>query len=414
MSVGIVFSQDNSTSVYSFFGIGENNTSKTVDQLSMGGAGVSYADNYHFNLSNPASLASLQFVTYGLGGANKSIMLKSQSNSESTSAFSLSYLNLAMPLGKRGGLSMGIMPQSTVGYSLKSTMYNADKSISEITVFDGKGGVNKLFLGIGYNIFKNTNIGVQVNYLFGNTPKTITNQKAEASLAGVYKSTSNIKGTLVKLGIQNKLKLKKSIHLYTGATIQLKNSLKDKKHDQFYSLSNTIPGDTILNKDTQIQRAIPAKISVGVGVGEDFKWFAGVDYTLRDKYNFTTTTNTNNLNVKYNAYSKIEVGGFYTPKFNSVISYWERVTYRAGLFYENTGLSLRPNLNKSSGFEGINNFGMTFGVGLPTGNRLSNVNLGIELGRKGTTANQLVQENYFTFRVGLSLNDKWFKKRQIF
>ena len=63
--------------------------------------------------------------------------------------------------------------------------------------------------------------------------------------------------------------------------------------------------------------------------------------------------------------------------------------------------------------ESINEFGISFGVGLPINKELSNINLGFEFGKRGTTNNGLVQENYINFRLSLSLNDKWFKKIQI-
>ena len=63
--------------------------------------------------------------------------------------------------------------------------------------------------------------------------------------------------------------------------------------------------------------------------------------------------------------------------------------------------------------QAINDFGITFGLGLPLGNNFSNVNLGFELGRRGTTNAGLVEEDYFRINVGLSLNDKWFRKRKI-
>jgi hypothetical protein len=65
----------------------------------------------------------------------------------------------------------------------------------------------------------------------------------------------------------------------------------------------------------------------------------------------------------------------------------------------------------------INNFGITFGVGLPlaSGNNVgfSNINLGFEVGNRGTTDANLIKENYFKVNIGLSLNDRWFVKRKI-
>jgi hypothetical protein len=45
--------------------------------------------------------------------------------------------------------------------------------------------------------------------------------------------------------------------------------------------------------------------------------------------------------------------------------------------------------------------------------RFSNLNIGFEFGSRGTTAAQLVKENYFGIKIGLSLNDQWFIKRVI-
>ncbi|MDE0599087.1 MAG: hypothetical protein OSB51_07915, partial [Dokdonia donghaensis] len=58
--------------------------------------------------------------------------------------------------------------------------------------------------------------------------------------------------------------------------------------------------------------------------------------------------------------------------------------------------------------ENINEFGISFGVGLPTGRRISNLNLQFEVGQRGTTNANLIQENFFNVGVSLSINDLWF------
>ena len=80
------------------------------------------------------------------------------------------------------------------------------------------------------------------------------------------------------------------------------------------------------------------------------------------------------------------------------------MVYRAGLRHENTGLIIN---NKS-----IEDSAVTFGLGLPISGSFSNVNLGMEYGRKGTKDANLIRENYINFIVSLSLNDKWFVKRK--
>ncbi len=410
---GIAFGQNNNASIYSFFGIGESNENQTVEQHNMAGTGISYSDNYHFNLSNPASLASLRLVNYGLGVFNKSVSIKNAKESQTTYSFSVSNLNLSFPLGQKGGFSIGIMPNSLTGYNLTKNGYNESKKLDNITIFEGKGGTNKIFSGIGYHIYKGISLGLHAEYLFGNTTKIIKQQQAGDPLTSIYKSSSNLRGFLFTAGLQGKFKINKKTHINFGMTFRAKNKLKDMKNNYIYSLGNNIPGDTIQSTHSTRMKTIPSKISMGVGIGEDYKWFAGIDYTHRGKYDFTLATLSNNINAKYTAYNRISVGGFYTPKFNSALSYWDRITYRTGFFYENTGLDVKS-IENNSNFEKIKNYGITFGIELPTGNGLSNLSIGVELGRKGTTMSGLVQENYGTLRIGVSLNDKWFRKRKIF
>ena len=49
---------------------------------------------------------------------------------------------------------------------------------------------------------------------------------------------------------------------------------------------------------------------------------------------------------------------------------------------------------------------------MPLSGTFSNVNFGIEVGKKGTTTAGLVQENYANVSVSLSINEQWFVKRK--
>ena len=95
---------------------------------------------------------------------------------------------------------------------------------------------------------------------------------------------------------------------------------------------------------------------------------------------------------------------------NSISSYWDRVTYRAGLRFEDTGLLVKT----TNDFTAIKDFGINIGLGLPLPRQLSNVNIGFEYGQKGSSSSILVKEEYFNVRLSLSLNSlKWFQKREI-
>ena len=130
----------------------------------------------------------------------------------------------------------------------------------------------------------------------------------------------------------------------------------------------------------------------------------GAEYSFQQLSSFENTF-LRIENVTYNDASSIGFGGYFIPNYSSFTNYFSRITYRAGLRYDQTGMIVN---NKE-----INNFGITFGFGLPLGSNFSNLNLGFELGRRGTTDAGLIEESYFKVNVGLSLNDKWFIKRKI-
>ncbi|MGO1584417.1 MAG: hypothetical protein ACTHXJ_00395, partial [Mesonia sp.] len=109
-------------------------------------------------------------------------------------------------------------------------------------------------------------------------------------------------------------------------------------------------------------------------------------------------------NVNYTDASSYKLGGYYIPNYNDITSYFQRIVYRAGFRYEETGLNINT--------EDVDEFGISFGVGLPAGNFLTNINLGVEYGERGTTSNNLVKEKFVNVFLSLSLNDKWFVKRR--
>ena len=60
----------------------------------------------------------------------------------------------------------------------------------------------------------------------------------------------------------------------------------------------------------------------------------------------------------------------------------------------------------------INDFGISFGVGLPVYRSNSTINVSAEFGRRGTKQNNLVLEKYAKLNLSVNLYDVWFIKRR--
>jgi len=403
------FAQRNNISPYSFFGIGEETAQKTVEEISMGQIGTAFNSTYKLTFSNPASLASLRFTTYALAFENKVLTINDGTNSESASAASISYMAVGVPIGNKAGLIFGLQPNTTVGYSLLEEFKDGD-TVTALNLFSGEGGSDRVFLGFGYKLNKDINIGLEAAYVFGSIENNLLNRRNDVQLATIHKTDSELSGVTAKAGIQYNTKINDKLNLKLGGVINFSNELSNKGQEYLFSLINTgggiiIPRDTIVNTSFKSTIKNPLRTVLSVGVGSENKWYTGIEYSFQNALEFTDDILNQNSRTSYNKSNRISVGGFYTPKFNSISSYWQRITYRAGFSLKQPGLVV----NNTT----INDFGISFGVGLPIGQQLSNVNLGFELGKRGEISNELIKENYINFRLSLTLNDRWFKKRKL-
>lgn len=410
-----LIAQRTSSSPYSFFGIGERYSPRTVEQNSMGGIGVAYNHYKYLNFTNPAANAFLRETTYSFGVLNTNLNVKTEETNQSSISTSLNYLALGFPVGEKAGFSFGLQPISSVGYFLTNNSFDTNGDLDAITIYDGVGGVNRIYGSFGIKITNEFAIGVEADFSFGNTENKITNQRNNVALATRYKEIYNLRGGTITFGTQYQKNLKDNLHVDLGATVKLGNDLNVTGNEFLYSLTvggngGEAPRDTISNNTLNAKYKLPLKSIIGLGIGKFDKWYLGLEYENQDA--FETEGFPNNATAyQYESSNRISLGGFYLPKINSISSYWSRVTYRAGLRYEKLGLAV-DGLGNGTNFTSINDFGMSFGLGLPL-KRLSNVNLGLEYGKRGTTSNNLIQENYFNFRLSLSLSERWFVKRQI-
>ncbi|WP_242202237.1 hypothetical protein [Aestuariivivens insulae] len=416
------YSQEGTASPYSFYGIGSLKFKGTVENRSMGGLSV-YTDSIHVNLRNPASYAGNNLEIWGnesrpvkftVGGSYSSINLKSDTSKGKTSSTTFDYLALSVPVGKFG-LGFGLMPYTAVGYKLEALNANGDLE----NRFRGEGGLNKAFLGFAYQVSKGLSIGVDAHYNFGNTQNSIVEFQYDGQNVPLQYQTrennrSDLSGINFNFGLTYKTMFTKKLELISSLTITPKSNLTSQNERSIATIRTNSNGDElVVNQiDTDLEAlglletelTLPTKVSFGAGIGQPRKWFIGTEYTSQNTSSFSNPLYTNG--TAYENASTLSVGGFYIPQYNAFNNYLKRVVYRAGMRFEKTGLLLND--------ESIKEFGISFGVGLPVGELggLSNANLGFEIGKRGTTNNNLVQENFINFRLSLSLNDRWFMKRK--
>lgn len=408
--------QRTSLSPYSFFGIGEEFSPVTVEQASMGGIGVAFSHYKYLNFTNPAAIANLRYTTYGFGGTHKELKLKSATSTQSSALTTFNYVGIGFPIGKKAGFGVGIQPVSSVGYELENTILDANGDITELSLFEGNGGVNRIYFNLGFLLFKDLALGAKASFNFGNINNTIIDQRVGLSLGTKYEEITQVRGSAIQLGAQYKKAVKDDLTITAGAAVKLSNEMRVNGDDYLYSVillgAAQIPRDTLSTSGISGTFQMPLKSTLGFGIGKTDKWYAGVEYETQDAYQTSGFLSTTNTAFRYGNSSRFGIGGFYIPKINSISSYFDRITYRFGIRMENTGL-LIDGSGTNSNFSEIKDFGISFGLGIPL-KRLSTMNVGFEYGKRGSTDNNLIQENYLNLRLSLSLTDvNWFIKRRI-
>ena len=409
--------QKTNQSPYSFFGIGEGSNPVTVEQSAMGGIGVAYSHYKYLNFTNPAAHADLKYATYSFGVLNTELTIDDGVKNETSNSTSLSYFTLALPLGSKAGVSLGIQPVSSVGYSLTNLVSDTSGTITEANIFSGEGGVSRVYGSFGIKLFKDISVGIEAGFSFGSIEKSITNQIQNVSLHTKYKEDLLVRGGTVTLGVQYKKALKNKLELSAGATLKMGNNFKVTGDDYLYSFTfingnSEFPRDTISQSRINGNYKLPLKATIGAGLGQFDKWYVGLEFESQDAIETEGLLDSSNAGFQYGISNRISLGGYYLPKVNSISSYWERITYRAGVRFEKTGLLVDGSVPYTN-FTSVDDFGMSFGLGLPL-KQLSSMNMGFEFGKRGSITNNLIQENYFNFRLSLSLTDtNWFKKRKI-
>ncbi len=402
------FAQKTNSSPYSYFGIGDEVSLKSVEEMAMGNVGGVLDSEYRLSLSNPATYASLLWTTYVFAGGNRVTNFDDGNDSQTSSHASFTYIAMGIPIRGNQGLAFGLQLNSSVGYSLLDTKFDDEDELVQTNLYEGKGGTNRVFLGYAYKFPFNLNLGFEGAYLFGGIDNSILNRRLNVQYATKHKVNSYVTGFEFKAGALYKHDLANAMNIKLGASFTLAHDLTQKGDEYLISLDNTsneiaIPRDTLYSNNLKSTVKYPMKTALSAGFGKQNVWFLGAEYTFRDALDISGTHFDEQNGYQYLKSSMVSVGGFYTPKFNSIANYWERLTYRAGFNYKKTGLEIYDTV--------INDYGISFGVSIPMGLTLSNVNLGFELGQRGETTGNLLKENYFNFRLSLSLNDKWFRKR---
>lgn len=402
--------QSMGNSPYASFGIGEVKYDNSVETSAMGGINTAYVWDFNnsFNFKNPAANTNLEITSIKVQANNENQFFKTDYKNLDVTKHStyLSNISIAFPISKKVKFGFGYQPYSSKKYNLVRSETLENGSI-KANRFYGEGTLNTVQAAFGYQINKEFALGIRSNFYFGKLADVEELALSDAVLINGYETSNKIKTFNFTVGSTYQKKFKNDEKLTLGATYTFGttgNLTTNYINSSYYYAADTKVNVTeIENKSSESKNLIPTEFSFGVGYGKEAKWFASTQID----YKKGTSTLFLGKPFTYNDSYRISAGGWYLPNYNDFRNYLNRVVYRYGVFYEKGNL----NINNTN----INQYGITAGLTLPfqksNAVRMSSVDLGLELGRKGTLDNNLILQNFFNVKIGINFADKWFQKR---
>ena len=408
MTMGLM-AQTSTNSPYTRYGFGQLSDQNFGNSQAMGGISYGLRNGLQVNAANPASYSAVDSLTFifDAGMSLQNANFKEGNVKTNAKNSSVDYIAMQFRLMKGLGFTAGFLPYSTVGYSMnRNNPVVTDEfgnTTSATQQFYGTGGLQQVFFGLGYNVFKGLSVGANFSYLYGDITHTSTTTFSNANAFSSAR-TNKIEVSDYKLdfGVQYSHQLKEKHVLNLGATYSYGHNLNSTGYEYVEKYqSSTVATqsiDTIKNAF-----ALPHTFGIGATYVYDNRLTIGADYTLQK---WADAKFYNEKNAFQNR-SKISIGAEYLPNHYGR-GYLQRIRYRAGVYYSSP-------YAKIDGKDGNREYGISFGIGLPLTlyQYRSILNISGQYVKVSPKVKGMLEENYLRINIGLTFNERWFMKWKV-
>lgn len=379
-------------SLYSAFGIGDLDEHDYTRNYGLGSAGIARPSLFYLNELNPASYSAIpkQNFMFDVSLLGRSVSYTGSNTSQSALDGAIRRLAVGFKVNNRWGVSLGLTPYSTVDYKVTADRYVAGSDAAIKAVTEGTGGINKLYFSNGVKITKNFSVGISSAFLFGpiNTTETLGSDTV-STVDKQYAYNLNFTG-----GLQYHGKIK-DWEIGLGATYRLPATMSFQ-----HSVNVINSSEQVLYKDDLETKKVKVPEQYGFGLS-----LTKNNVTLVADYRKQRWSGLNSGTTGYRLTDADRIAGgleyaFRRHYYNGT---FEGLVLQAGFARNNSYLIVQGNH--------IAETGVTLGLSLP--NRTGNLRyyLGLEIGQRGTTSNNLIKENYLNAVLHVSLKDIWFIRR---
>ena len=412
--------QNGSNSPYSRYGFGTINDRAQGFNKGMAGVAQGFRDATAVNFQNPASYSAVDSLTllFDIGVSLQNANFKQGSLKTNAKNTSVDYITAQFRAWRNVGMSFGLLPLTSIGYSFKNkqTLPDMDGSgeKTESTSYSGDGGLREVYLGAGWNIVKDFSIGANVGFVWGDYSHTIQaafNDNNVNQFRRVY--SADISTYKIDFGAQYSKLLSKKDLMTVGASYTLGHKINSDA--KFINQTANYSGSVSSGDTTKVKNAfeMPHSVAAGVAWNHNNKWKVGLDYSIElwknAKFPQLTSKGGENKYVSttgaFDNSQHVSLGGEYVH--NSLgIKYRDHIRYRAGVSYGTT-------YAKANGQSGAKDLLVTLGGGLPIANIINNrstLNFSAQWENIKPKGPGAITENYLRLCIGITFNEKWFQK----
>ena len=394
-----VAAQNNTNSPYTRFGYGNISDNTSAEHRAMGGVAIGARSLKSINTVNPASYSAVDSMTFMFDVGASALATYFTDNANSHSAFNgnLEYITLQFPASKWLGFSAGVLPYSFAGYdfALSDSVYTEVPErpyVKYTNSFSGAGGISQVYMGLSLKLFNHIALGANAYYMWGQ----LDNNRTQTFLSSGANSFS----------VKNNITVNDFRFRY-GA--QFFHTFADKHevtlgmiYEHQSELNGTFTQSELTTLDTINSIVdgydLPSFYGGGLYYTYDDRLSIGMDYTMQG---WSRTRYCNKLDSLHNT-TKLAIGAEYMHDPNGK-RYIDRVPFRLGMHASNSYVN-----NESNLFE---NYGISFGVGIPLRSSKTMINATFEYGKSGVK--NLLREDYLKFTLSASINEMWFFKRKL-
>jgi hypothetical protein len=404
-----IAAQTSTNSPYTRYGFGQLSDQSFGNSQAMGGIAYGLRNGLQVNASNPASYSAVDSLTFifDAGMSLQNANFKEGNVKINAKNSSVDYIAMQFRLAKGLGFSAGFLPYSNVGYNMNKTNKVTTDEHGNTTAanqaYVGDGGLQQVYVGLGYQIFKGLSIGTNFSFLYGDithtASTTFSNTNAYSSSRSHKIDVSDYK---LDFGLQYTHKLKEKHVLNLGAIYSLGHELNSTGYEYVEKYS----GNTVITQSVDTIKnafALPHTFGLGATYVYDNKLTIGLDYTLQ-KWEDVKFFNKDGA---FQNRSKISVGAEYLP--NPIgRSYFSNIRYRVGAYYSSP-------YAKIDGKDGNREYGVSVGLGIPLHfyNSRSILNISGQYVKVSPKIKGMLEENYLRINIGLTFNEQWFMKWKV-